>query len=72
MLCFRIAPQTLSLPLAAGAEHKKMNLTAATEGRSPKVDEDWGKASIFINLAYRRYLKMVGIGSHAVAFPFTP
>ena len=46
--------------------------TAATEGRSPKVDEDWGKASIFINLAHRRYLKTVGIGSRSVAFPFTP
>ncbi len=29
------------------------------------VDEDWGQASIFINLANRRYLKTVerGIGS---------
>jgi len=25
----------------------------------PEVDEDWGRASIFINLAYRRYLKIV-------------
>jgi len=25
----------------------------------PEVDEDWGQASIFINLAYRRYLKIV-------------
>ena len=31
----------------------------------PEVDEDWGQASIFINLANRRYLKTVvgGIGS---------
>ena len=25
----------------------------------PEVDEDWGQASIFINLANRRYLKIV-------------
>ena len=25
----------------------------------PEVDEDWGQASIFINLANRRYLKLL-------------
>ena len=39
--------------------------TAATGGQRPQVDEDWGQASIFINLANRWYLKTVvgGIGS---------
>ena len=44
---------------------KRRFLTDATGGQRPQVDEDWGQASIFINLANRRYLKTVvgGIGS---------
>ena len=33
------------------------------------VDEDWGQASIFINLAYRRYLKTAGRGIGTLRSP---